>query len=650
MIDVAVVAALAVAAATAFFVFLHEPLLSDDLSYFESADKLLGWEPTGRSANAHRFGLIAVAALSRLLFGETMTALYGVPLILNTLALVAVYLFGRLFFPRWVAFGGAAVLLSQPLFLRDFSFLLPDWPAMFWLVGGFSALVVAVRAGPATRRRRVLSALVSGAMFFVAVWTKESTLPMLAAVPLLLWAVDRDSRWRRTVVIAVGAFLVGLVGEVLVSWSLFDDPFSRWSAITSGHLETAASGFTDKGETWTWATLTTRYLGMMAESMAGRLLLLATPIALVITVVTRDRRLVLFGALALFGAVFVSLAVVSLDPLSPLLRTKSRYFSMCLAFLPAFVVGAGWVATDRVRAMDRHFGSLILHWVLVVSLLGVGLGFVGAFHDPTLIRNGSDLIGDTRHVLSGLERSPTLDLDRVFVDNRTIRALRLYLPDSRFKGLVADGRLTVASSGSVPSHSVVVVNLSWLEDLDGLLPVWLTDPPVNWISLASSSSPARGQVWYVLDRDVIDNSSRNVAPSLGVEVDGERVPISQNSSGNHEVTVHGRTRVETLAPTPIEAGTDLTVVRVVVTPTSGSVDVRTARVVVRTSEGEWVDREWLRTVPGSGGSELTGSLVLDPEMADTGYTIIVVLDGRGSVAIEATASHLALGFDDIARD
>lgn len=651
--DLVAVGSLIVLGVAVFAVLLREPLISDDLGYFTGAERLLDGDPVARSANSHRFGLIVMVAAAQAVVGATSTAYHAVPLLLNVGLLVAVYAFGRLFFPRWVAWAAAVLLLAQPVLLEEITILLPDWPAMTWFLAGLVMSILAVRAGPTPDRRRLVLSVLGGAALFMALWTKEGVAPLFLVAPVVLWGIGRDERWRRWALIAAGTIGVLLAVEILFTWVALGDPLSRFHAIVNGHLSNASRGFAARGESWDLWRLATRYIDILLGSTAGVLLCITAVASLVAVAVTRDRRLIVVGSFAVFGAAFVSLAIASLDPLGPLLRTKARYLALGLAFLPTFALGGLWVAREaigRERRLARLLGGTAVVGIAVVAF-AAGFGEVRA--DPHLIRNGADALSDTRQVVVALESVPSLGVDELFTDHRTRNGIQIYLPDAdivRLDYSSGESEFTHPTTAAMGTGDLVVLNRTRLEYnearyYDLPLPSWVASPPPNWVLVGSSRSPRVG-IWYVLDEQLVA-AAAVPAGSVTSIVDGERVPLQVSDVGT--VTVDVRGGLEIAATGPVTAGSDVVIVGVQVTVRDGSVSVESADLVVTRSDGEEM-RGRLRTLDSIEGQSFTGSVVIDEGEPAAGYTVTIGLAGSGSAEIAVSVAFLDAGFDRIDLD
>jgi hypothetical protein len=648
--DAVVGGLVALASGVVFLLMRQEPVFSDDLTYFERAGRLLDGDPPSGSANAHRYGLIVTVAVARAVFGAGPVAFYVVPLLTAIGIPLSVYLLGRVFLPRWVAASAAVVVLTQPIFLDGVSLLLPDWFGVVWLVTGIAASIVAVRAGSLSPRRRTELAVLGGVALYFALWVRESLVPVLLVVPIVLWCLDLDARWRRTLFAGVGALAACLTAEAVFSWVAFGDPLARVDAMFDSHLRFVPRGL--GGETWTWGDLLTRYGWVLAETAAGTVLLLGFLGASIAVVVMRDRRLILLGALSLFAWASVSLTVGSLDPLSPLLRTKDRYLSAALAFVPLFVLGAAWVGIQRTRPDRGAVRTGLVLAVIGFTVVSAVTGVAASMDDSRLVRNGADMLSSTDLALSALGEEGDPPLGRVYTDRRTLKGVALFSPEVSVQslddaaGLVFDPRMPEAFTAG----DVVLLNLRRLQEnadnyWDQPLPEWLESPPAHWMLL--DESPAQGMgLWYVVDRARVDGGTTDETASFTVEVDGEAVPVASDGL----VTVSGRVDLETRSIRPIPAGTDLVVVVVEVEVVSGDVDAGRSLVVLHDAAGEVIAERRLRVVSSSSGIELTAGIPVYSGVEFDGYSASIRLRGDGVAALHIGVAALDVGFDGLHLD
>jgi hypothetical protein len=655
---------------------IREPLLSDDTNYFAGADALRSGDFHARSANLHRLGLVYSVAAAQQLFGFTETAYYAVPFVYNLGLVIAVYALGRLFFSRSVAFLGAAFLLIQPAFLEGATLLLPDWPATFWFVAGLALALVSVRAGPTSSKKRVVAAVSAGFAFFVAVWIKESIAPMMLIVPLGFWAVERHSTWRRLAA-ATTATLVLLLGvELLINSFLLGNPLSRLQAILGGHVA-GARNWVDSGlvsDSLSWWNLATRFFELMGGQRYGIPLLTAMAVSAIVLVIRPSRGSTLFGASALLGVGFVSLAVVSFDPLTPLLRTHMRYLAMGFVFIPTALIASAWSAIgvlwDRDDPPVMRAGAFTAGVVVSVLVITSGVsGLAHAIGDPRLVRNEGDALAIVRSTVLAVDAPGGPHLGTLYTDLRTSNGLRIFLP-GRLWGHIrsmdyveVSSEFTYRSTDRFAPGDTVIINHKRLEANElrfygEPLPDWVDSPPTAWVRLANSSRP-RMEVWYVLDEEAVEAAAADLTPLLVgfVEDLGEEVVPSTERQGwarfgvrdDQTLRVVLGTGGETTAPVEPElqllSGGDTLVIemKMWVDP---SVRITRPRLIVSGEEGDALEYSFRRISRDGRFRVLAVATLFDP--ADSvAFRVAFEVEGEGYFDLAVTASILDLGLDEL---
>lgn len=500
--------------------FLREPVYSDDLTYWQFAsDWLDRAAPTSKhvlSKNVLRFGFLLSVYLGKLLFGPTMASYHATALVYGIGLILAVYVLTRLFFPRSVALIAAALLITSPIFLEDATVLVPDWPSMFWVVLGLILLIVAARRDEP--RANILWGAFGGAALFMALWVKEQAAPLL---PILAVSVILFFGWRRawpTLVAAAtsGSLLLG--GELVLLWSLYGDPFFRVNKLLGGHLAAAGGAWVEIGlvdSDLTWGDLGGRYLDLVGSTSSGAIVLVLAGLTLLVSVATRSQRLLFFALPAAVGFGFVAFSVGSLEPLTPLLRTKARYLALGWVFFMPLIAAGMWALFNAAgRILKRHVAvwrvqpSLLASMVTVIAGTALaGLGVTEAREMPHFIRTGEDGVHRTVDLVQAAEarRDP---FDRIVTDFRTATALRMSLPEDE-RGpletfnLAQEGR--VDSSEFFDEGDLVVINRKRIaadgrRHPSGGVPHFFMVPPLHWHQVGSSSEVADFRIYHVTEK------------------------------------------------------------------------------------------------------------------------------------------------------
>ncbi len=470
-VDISVVLLLFTAATFVLIEFRREPVYSDDLGYWNR------WERLGQStgmANHYRLGMIGSVGLARLVFGDSMAAYNAVGIVYGAGLIVALYVLTRLLFPRPVAVGAAVLLLTSPVFLEDATLLLPDWPSMFWFVTGL-ALFVYAATRLENRRHSAAVAFGAGICFFLAIWIKESSLPLLFAVPICALLVTRAREAIRLTLIAASSAVLFLVVEFSILWMLFGDPFRRLDVILGGHIGRRTSttlggqveptrggsgGGGGRGSDRTWADLANRYVERLETVATGQWVITFLALALLVTLIARSRRLWFLAVPTIIGLGFAVFGVGSIQPLVPLLSMKLRYLSIGWVFLMALAVAAVWTllhwTASKIgpsldaspRVVHGAAASILLVTVGMVSFSGIS----DAAERPVFVRSGEDGLLQIATAVDEM-RAEGVPLNKVIADGRSLIGLGIQLrADDKY---LLDGA-TSDFSRAEPADLVVV--------------------------------------------------------------------------------------------------------------------------------------------------------------------------------------------------
>lgn len=661
--------------------FLREPVMSDDLTYWRfSSAWSKGKEP--QLPNHHRLAFLLSAYLGRMALGPTMASYYVVTLTYGVALALASYVVTRLFFPRPVAFAGAGLLATSPLFLQDATVLVPDWPVMFWVLVGIALLVVASR-----QSRSFWTMLVGGgggATFFLALSVKEQVAPLLPVVAVcVIVGVGWRDTWRPLAAAAVSGLAL-VAGELVFFAAAYGDPLHRVHSLLGGHLQEASGGsWVRRGlvePDLTWVDLGGRYLAAAGSTTSGRMLLVLGALALGVALVTRSRGLLLFAVPGVLGAAFVAFAVVSVDPLVPLLRTKVRYLAMGLVFFTPLIAAAAWTVANgvwglverRVRGSVTGVGSVAGLAVLGMAAIVGYVGVAEARDMPEFIRTGGDGVHRTVEVIRDLQEQPGL-VDRVMTDGRTATAVRMALPREK-RDLV--NTFNLAKRGRVDSPSafregdIVVVNRKRIgadgrRHPSGGVPRFFLIPPLRW-ELSGVSDFADFRIYRVSGEGRGTNvtrlaeSDRNLARRFHGYVYGKSPGTIDGRPGKRGMRFTLRNTED--ARVLLGAGRDhrppehRDAQRLAV-PEAGRLGVQ---VWLKVPPKVEVKAAWARTYDGDGvaqrerlrrtadrrgrtnGVSYAGSLSVDPDVDQT-FRVLVVLEGTGEATVDRVSPVLLTG-------
>lgn len=418
--------------------FLREPMGSDDCSYFEYATGQMA----GASHHRQRFAHIASIWLAQQVFGVTTLAYYAVPFAYGLGLLIAIYLLARKFMgplPSFIAVLGVA---SMPDWLRELSLPLPDVPALFWFCAGLNFFLRGF-APDRERSSRVGPALTAAVCFFLAVSTKETSVLLLPALVVQLAVVPRTPQLWRDFRLMVASMVALALVEILFCWAVFKDPLYRLHAVTGGHVKTMSKMSQDASflrQDVSWGYLATRFFDPK-EYFFGNFMEkhdflnlnyfvwfyggLAT--AIVALCVLRKKTLLPLIAVVVVAATVLSLAVVSLDPLVPLVRNQPRYFMSVTALTPVLIAAAIVAIGERLRSVLPRFWYFAAAAGCAAFALLFSAHYVKASTEiPNLLRNGRHPAQDAHKAIAkAVERVPVARI----VGPKYLRSGRFSWPD-----------------------------------------------------------------------------------------------------------------------------------------------------------------------------------------------------------------------------
>ena len=517
-LDISVAGLLAGAAVAILVAFRREPVFSDDLGYW------LRWESLGERsgmANHYRLGMVLSAQLARVVVGDSLWGYNSVGIAYGAGLVVVVYVLTRLLFPKVVALGSAVLLLTSPVFLEDITLTLPDWPSMFWFGAGFALLVYA-----ATRqddpRRQTVAAVLAGACFFLMAWVKDGSVPILVAVPVCMLLITDVRRAVRLTLTAAGTSMLFLVLEFGLLAAIYGEPFRRLRIILTGHVggrtSEALGGRVERqgappsgveADLLTWGDLAERYVDPISRTASGRWILALAGLALVVTLVSRSKRLWFLAAPTLVGLGFVVFGVGSIQPLVPLLSMKFRYLSLGWVFLMPLIAASLWVLTrwiaEQVGAWVGTTTRAVSGVAATVVVVSVGMmafaGLSDAAARPVFIRSGEDGLHQTAQLIEEL-RAADVPFNGIVTDGRTLNGLSVKLPPREIELIEgASSDLLGASPGDLVvvnrkriGHATFPASGGRNRPLDEALLI----PPPNW-RLVGQTDIQNFRIYYVED-------------------------------------------------------------------------------------------------------------------------------------------------------
>lgn len=494
-----------------FAAMLREPIASDDCSYFETA--------AGRFddyTNGHRMGLVFPVRVFYWIFGYNASAYYAVPFLAGLGLIVTVYALARQYAPTIPSVLAATAFLGNPDFMQSLTLLLPDIPSLFWFCLGVLLYLRALT--PKSPFDERIAPFLAGVGFFASWWTKESAALQFLALPLALLFVERTPRvWRAAGTVAVTA--AGLLCLESLTYAITQgDALYRYHVVSGHHVQGAQTGWVRRGlvsADTTWWELAWRFVGLDAHQRstfyAKRTILGINYLALLwltfaggalAMLVHRQRSLWFMFALTLVTWAAVSFAVVKLDPIVPLLRSKPRYF-LCVLVWAVLSAVLSWHAL-YLWGCGRLSGALWIRWAgsgaFVACLLCVAQYAQMTVLGRSLLRDGNQFAFVAREFVNELAKAGT-PVQRVF-GGKTVRALRVVLPDD----LVPASRIReVDNAVGVPPIAGTMVILA-------PRPFTPSSHEVMW---AFSSPKQKSQLFAVIDGD-----ARSTYTGYGLRVIG----------------------------------------------------------------------------------------------------------------------------------
>lgn len=389
-----------IAAHTVLFVtFLSEPLGSDDCSYFEYAQG----QKAGGPHHRQRFAHLASMWLAQRIFGFTELAYYAVPFAYGLGLLIALYALARRFMGPLPALIATLSVASMPDWLRELSFPLPDTPALFWFCVGLNFFLRGFAPDREGSRRG--DAIAAATCFFLAVSAKETSVVLLPALLVQLLVVPRTKQLWQACAWLVGTMAALAIVEIAFCWMTFGDPLYRVHAVTGGHVKVMGKMSTQSSflrQDVSWGYLATRFFDPK-EHFFGDFFVKhefwsvnyftwfygALSAAIVTLLALRKKDTFLLLAVVVAAATVLSLAVVSLDPLVPLIRNQPRYFIPVTALAPILIAVAVVSIGRRLQTRLPRAAYLTAAIACAVFALGFSGHYVKESTElPGLLRNG----------------------------------------------------------------------------------------------------------------------------------------------------------------------------------------------------------------------------------------------------------------------
>lgn len=492
--------------------FLRESPLLDDVRYFEAAGQFLEEDDLNNarmlSVSYFRMGIVLNMAFFQTLFGYSSTAYYAMSFMYAGGLLLSMFLLSRLFLPRAAAFSASLLLLTSPMYLPEASINFIDWPILPWFfMGLFFLFCSTTRAS--TPRWQIIHALLSGLCFAQTFWIKESSIALYLGFPAVFLVIPFTRQSIKLLLIAVGSGVVAIsIQEFLLNYLLFEDPLKRLNATYLTQAperkvrKWVKTGYVSADLNW-W-DMVMRYpsyylkldwwaLPFMGAAAFGGLLAL----------VRRNRGMILFLLFSLIGWAFVSLMVVTTDPILPLLTVKNRYLSISsIYYYPliafALLTVSGWFSRVITRSKERR---RTLTNVLVL-LLTCGIAGHQLFHQYAdsdfYIVTGKDRFTETGRVIRELYETGE-SVNRILSDQRTNRAMPMYLPSEWQKKVQPFDQprgILMREAGDYEQGDVVIINFKRIHTNLGKyytseIPKLFYSPPENWELLLQRGNPEK---------------------------------------------------------------------------------------------------------------------------------------------------------------
>jgi hypothetical protein len=328
---------------------LEGPRPYDPSKYFETA---VDFPDVPRDLFTQRIGLIAAVRVAVLAFGPSEAALYAVPIASGLLLAAAVYgIVIVLFGDRVAAAGAALVMVLNPSYLVNSSFIFPDNTAVATFTAGFFFLVLGGARADAHGSRGASLAAVCGGVLFGWTYLVRDFSPILVPVVVVAIVLLRYPA-RRAVLLGATALATASL-ELVYGFVRYGDPLSHlhdvFDRTPKSHVQGELDGVAD---------VFLVFPRLLVSWHTGWAILLLFALFVVALATLRDRRLWLVGAWCFsFWAFMTAVGLASLPSGRWILNVSSvRYW---YPLFPPLVMGAFGGVVLMVRAWVP--GSVVDH-------------------------------------------------------------------------------------------------------------------------------------------------------------------------------------------------------------------------------------------------------------------------------------------------
>lgn len=499
--------------------FKREPLSSDDLSMMGYANGMIKGPLTH---NSLRMGLVFPTHLSISLFNYSILSYHMVSIGFSSLLVSTLYLFSRFFFSPLISFFAAIFLLINPLFLREASLLLPDWPSLSYFMIGLTIFTYSLTKKDITA---IFLIIFSGIFIYLAIWTKESNVFLLPTILLIVFSlIGINKRAFKILLLLFGVGLTMLTVELFLLYNLTGDPLLRFRSILGGHVAKAATLWKTQGlinDINNYGDLITRFPKLVWKHLYGDLFLIFSGLSIAFIPLLKSRKLyvLLAGTSVIF--LLLSLSIVSTDPLTPLLRTKIRYFSIVLLPLSILVPATLFILFNNIGSIiPSRYKSLswLLPSIIIISIVTYS-GTLCTKQARWFQKNSYSKIHATYLNFVNNYDKP---IARIVTDWRTQRALLLYLSQNdhaKYANIdfhnweTNQDEFTIKSAKEFNPGDLVILNKRRLRlnrrYHSDIAPDYLISPPDNWLLISKNSNII---IYYVIENNMINTDIISTHP------------------------------------------------------------------------------------------------------------------------------------------
>ena len=423
----------------------QEPVNSDDVQYFAVAtsDKPGAALATTTNANGMRLALLGVPAFFASIVGPSALAFYAAVYTFAALSFAGIFAFAWALSGMRVAFITAAVWATGYAAIHVDTRLTPDNLGAALALLGLALIVLAARAGPPppnttarpARARAIAFALIGGLLLWAA-FSARASFFVFGGVGVM-FALLSPRRWSITGLTLAGLAL-GAGLELLYFELAFDEPLARWKLLLGYGADVAVSGSSGGVFAgYSLADLFVRYPALLWRENTGETVahFIGLGVFAAWAVGWHDRQKLRKALCALVAYGFIAFAIVSIDPVIPLMREKLRYYATAaplfylataeaidlVVFRPASIAPLGkW---PNVAAYQRALGA-----VVVVALM---FNAIRVSEGVRFAKNGSNgLFSAAKFIRDHREARPHDGSQVVYTDSRTSRVTGILLPKS----------------------------------------------------------------------------------------------------------------------------------------------------------------------------------------------------------------------------